>query len=74
MQWGDLSFQDNKVGDFVAGSKKTTTNLRAIKPIVRIGQKKPSEAAKMNSRTMKLQSLSAIYARDHSPVVFNEMM
>lgn len=74
MQWGDLSFQDNKVGEFVAGAKKTTTNLRAIKPILRIGQKKASEAAKMNSRTMKLQSLSAIYARDHSPLVFKEMM
>lgn len=74
MQWGDLSFQDNKVADFVAGSKKMSTNLRTIQPIVRIGQKRPSEAAKMNSRTMKLQSLSAIYAREHSPVVFKEMM
>ncbi len=74
MQWGDLSFQDNKVAEFVAGAKKMSTNLRTIQPIVRIGQKKPSEAAKMNSRTMKLQSLSAIYAREHSPVVFKEMM
>jgi len=29
--------------------------------------------SKMNSRTMKLQSLSAIYAREHSPAVFEEM-
>lgn len=74
MQWGDLSFQDNKVGEFVAGTKKTANNLRTIRPIQRVGQKKASESAKMNSRTMRLQSLSAIYAREHSPLVFKEMM
>jgi hypothetical protein len=28
----------------------------------------------MNSRTMKLQSLSALYARDHSAETFQEMV
>lgn len=65
MQWGDLSFQSDKVSEYVAGPKKFS-NLRALRPIQRIGQRK-SQYASMNSRTMKLQSLSAIYARDHSP-------
>lgn len=73
MQWGDLSFQSDKVADFVSGPRRTS-NLRTIRPIQRVGLKRPSEAAKMNSRTMKLQSLSAIYARDHSAATFNEMM
>lgn len=74
MQWGDLSFQTDLVADFVAEPKQITSNLRTIKPIQRIGQKKIIESSNMNSRTMKLQSLSAIYSREHSPVVFNEMM
>ncbi len=74
MQWGDLSFQSDKVGDFVSSPKKSSSNLRTIKPIRRVGQKPQSEVAKMNSRTMRLQSLSAIYAREHSPEVFKEMM
>lgn len=72
MQWGDLSFQDDKVADYVSGPK-LSTNLRSIKPIRRVGEK-ITEAAKMNSRTMKLQSLSAIYAREKSPIIFKEMM
>jgi len=68
MQWGDLSFQDDKVADYVSGPK-LSTNLRSIKPIRRVGEK-ITEAAKMNSRTMKLQSLSAIYAREKSPIIF----
>lgn len=68
MQWGDLSFQSDSIGDFVTGSTPKGNNLRFIKPI-----RRPSpidESAKMNSRTMKLQSLSAIYARTHSVEVF----
>jgi hypothetical protein len=73
MQWGDLSFQSDKVGDFVAGKTPRTFNLRLANIVGNFGTKRV-EAAKMNSRTMKLQSLSAIYAREHSPEVFNEMM
>jgi hypothetical protein len=68
MQWGDLSFQNDKVADYVSGPK-LSTNLRSIKPIRRVGEK-ISEYAKMNSRTMKLQSLSAIYSREKSPEIF----
>jgi hypothetical protein len=60
MRWGDLSFQSDKVADYVASPKKT------IKPIQRTGQRKLKYAI-MNSRTNTLQSLSAIYAREHSP-------
>jgi hypothetical protein len=65
MRWGDLSFQSDKVADYVASPKKTN-NLRTIKPIQRTGQRKLKYAI-MNSRTNTLQSLSAIYAREHSP-------
>jgi len=65
MQWGDLSFQSDKVGEYVSGSTPKHQNLRFIKPIRRVAVQ-TSQIAKMNSRTMKLQSLSAIYARDHS--------
>jgi len=70
MQWGDLSFVNDKVSEFVAGPKKIMNNLRMIKPIQRIGVKH-IEGGIMNSRTMKLQSLSAIYARDHSKETFD---
>lgn len=73
MQWGDLTFQGDKVADYISGTRKLSSNLRTIKPIRRVGQSL-SNVAKMNSRTMKLQSLSAIYAREHSPEVFEEMM
>jgi len=65
MQWGDLSFTNDKVAEFVASPKFMSNNLRFIKRIGRIGTKH-IEGGNMNSRTMKLQSLSAIYARDHS--------
>jgi len=73
MQWGDLSFQSDKVGDYVSGSTPKSYNLRLANFIGNFGVKKV-ESAKMNSRTMKLQSLSAIYARDQSPTVFKEMV
>lgn len=71
MQWGDLSFQSDKVSEYVAGPKQTK-NLRSILPIPRVGTRK-TKYASMNSRTMKLQSLSAIYATERSPEVFREM-
>lgn len=41
-------------------------------PIPRVGTRK-AKYASMNSRTMKLQSLSAIYATERSPETFQEM-
>ena len=73
MQWGDLSFLTDKVGDFISSKTPRSFNLRLASIVGNFGSKKV-EAAKMNSRTMKLQSLSAIYAREHSPEVFKEMM
>jgi legumain len=73
MQWGDLSFQSDKVGDFTAGTKSIQNNLRFIRPIQRVGAKH-TQGGNMNSRTMKLQSLSALYARDHSQETFQEMV
>jgi hypothetical protein len=73
MQWGDLSFQSDKVGEYVSGSTPRGYNLRLANFIGNFGVKKV-ESAKMNSRTMKLQSLSAIYARDQSAAIFKEMV
>jgi len=73
MQWGDLSFVDDKVGEYISGKTPKTFNLRLANIVGSFGNKKV-EGAKMNSRTMKLQSLSAIYARDHSEEVFREMV
>lgn len=73
MQWGDLSFNEDKIGDYVGGEKRSYNNLRFIRPISRIGTKKAKESV-MDSRTMKLQSLSAIYALEHSAETLAEMV
>jgi hypothetical protein len=70
MQWGDLSFQSEKLSQFVAGENKQRNNLRFLKPFQKIGS--PSyKGSVMDSRTMRLQSLSAIYAREHSKETLN---
>lgn len=73
LQWGDLSFSSSKIGEFLTGNKAQRTNLRTVRPIVRVGSK-VSKDSTMDSRTMKLQSLSAVYARDRSPAIFKEML
>ena len=74
MQWGDLSFNGDKIGEYVAGSKSTNNDkLRFIRPIRRMGTKHAKDSV-MNSRTMKLQSLSAIYSREHTPETLKEMV
>jgi legumain len=73
MQWGDLSFNNDKIGDFLTSGKGASSNLRFIQPIRRIGTKKAKESV-MDSRTMKLQSLSAIYALERSSETMTEMM
>ena len=73
MQWGDLSFNNDKIGDYIGGGKRSYNNLRFIRPINRIGTKKAKDSV-MDSRTMKLQSLSAIYALEHSAETLTEMV
>lgn len=74
LQWGDLSFSGSRIGEFLTGSKaQEGTNLRTVRPIGRVGSRVSKEST-MDSRTMKLQSLSAVYARDRSPAVFKEML
>ena len=77
MQWGDLSFLQDPVDDFIGKSKKgnlATENIRLIRPLRAVGRKPASKSAHFNSRTNKLQSLSALYARERSHAVFQEMM
>jgi hypothetical protein len=74
LQWGDLSYTSNKIGEFLTGPKKIgEKNLRTVKPIMKVGSK-TSKSSNMDSRTMKLQSLSALYSREHSTGIFKEMM
>lgn len=74
MQWGDLSFQSDKIAQYFASSKKADNlNIQLYRPILRVGQK-ATKSSVMDSRTMKLQSLSAIYSRDHSKETFEEMV
>ena len=72
MQWGDLSYQTDKIGQFLTGNKRIGNNIRLIRPIPRFGTKAGKKSV-MDSRTNKLQSLAAVYARDHSPETFAEM-
>lgn len=65
MQWGDMSFADMKIGEFLTGTKYTRNSLRFIRPVERVGRK-VVEGSFMDSRTMKIQSLAALYAREHS--------
>jgi legumain len=73
LQWGDLSFVNNKIGEFLAGPKLAVEKLRFLRPIQRTGSRISKESI-MDSRTMKLQSLSASYSIHHSPEIFAEMM
>lgn len=76
MQWGDTSFTSDKVDDFISGRKGNLAveNIRLIRALRSVGRKPASKSSHMNSRTMKLQSLSALYARERSHAVFQEMM
>ena len=53
--------------------KLNNNHMRFIRPIRRMGTKKASDSV-MNSRTMKLQSLSAIYAIEHSAETLSKMV
>lgn len=73
MQWGDQSFANDRIGDFMSGRSRSNNHMQFIRPIRRFGTKKASESV-MNSRTMKLQSLSAIYALEHSAETLAHMV
>lgn len=63
MQWGDLSFQADMIGDYTAGDRDGLwmSLISRIKPIFKLQSRQPKNF--MDSRTMKLQQLAAIYAR-----------
>ena len=53
--------------------KRMEGNLKFLRPVRRMGTKKAKDSV-MNSRTMKLQSLSAIYAMEHSSETLAQMV
>ena len=69
MQWGDLSFQSDVIGDYVANSKKYF-NLKR-RPFKGLFNFERPHA--IDSRFIKIRTLSAIYAREQTPEAYAEM-
>ena len=70
MKWGDQSFLNDKVGEFVAGPKKHVNKGLLQNIITEIKVRMSNKRVElirgenlMDSRTIKLQQLAAIYSR-----------
>ena len=74
MQWGDRSFSQDPIGEFMRGpsSLKTAPSMRLLRPLKWVGRDKGKESV-MDSRTNKLQSLAAAYSIDRSHETFLAM-
>ena len=70
-----MRFKEERIGDFLSAKSGNSKNnhMKLIRPIRRVGTKKASESV-MNSRTMQFQSLSAIYALEHSAETMTKMV
>jgi hypothetical protein len=63
MQWGDLSFQGDVIGDYV--SQKTSLMYKVLnlrKAPIKITER--SRSVEVDSRFSKIRTLSSIYARE----------
>ena len=71
MQWGDLSFQSDKIGQYVSsGSNKQFLNLKR-RPLGK--QFEFERATGMDSRFINIRTLSQIYARERTAEAYSEM-
>lgn len=61
MQWGDLSFQGDFIGDYVSERAKTFNLINFRKWPVRITERRKS--VEVDSRFAKVRTLSQIFAR-----------
>lgn len=61
MQWGDLSFQGDFIGDYVSERAKTFNLINLKKWPVRITERRKS--VEIDSRFVKVRTLSQIFAR-----------
>ena len=83
MQWGDMSFKNERIGNFMSGKSKgepnllkAKSNIRLMRPLRQVSAKRMREVREgsvMSSRTMQLQLLAASYALDHSKETFAAM-
>lgn len=63
MQWGDLSFQGDNIGDYVSGKAKQYLNLKKVG--IKLWETKRSTG--MDGRLAKIRTLAQIYAREKTP-------
>jgi hypothetical protein len=65
MQWGDLTYNSDKVGEFLAPPKSGFSFKFGIPKLNQLRRNGRIEADRVNfdSRTMKMQQLLEIYAR-----------
>ena len=69
MQWGDLSFQSDVIGNYVSGSTPSVINLRR-----RIGRLwKKQSVGSVDSRHVKIQTLTSIFKREKTEESYKEM-
>lgn len=61
MQWGDLSFQSDVIGDYV--SEKASNNFISLR-IPRLGLTEKKTFTAIDSRFTTIRTLSEIYARE----------
>ena len=69
MQWGDMSFQDDTIGQYVSASKQFL-NLKR-RPLGRLFHFERITA--IDSRFIKVRTLSEIYAREKTQEAYAEM-
>lgn len=69
MQWGDLSFQSDVIGDYVSSSTPSFINLK--KRIGRLWRKQT--IGSVDSRYAKIQILTSIFRREKTDESYKEM-
>lgn len=62
MQWGDLSFQGDRIGDYVSGRSTVWKLLNMKRMPIKITEKRLSVS--IDSRFAKIRTLSSIFARE----------
>jgi hypothetical protein len=62
MQWGDLSFQGDAIGDFVGGRAKNMLKFHRLYRRMGLGHRERV----VDSRYVKIQMLSSMYASEPS--------
>ncbi len=65
MQWGDLSFQGDYIGDYISEKAGTFKFINLKRWPVKITERRKS--VEIDSRFAKVKTLSQIFAREKTP-------